>query len=174
MSSREIPIGSPIVDSNDFRVGMVVSTGRGSTGRTFKIVKAYIDGGWGWVELRKNGTWPKTPKRINETWLRIQFPSHGYDVIADPTTAAPTLAQPPGTKRAAERASKRSAGHERAKKQIGGRTRPGGTPWRGSTLAERVAMRAGVDFQLWTDGRGGFARLSARDFAKIVEALGGE
>jgi hypothetical protein len=82
--SRHLVIGDPVIDSDDFRIGMVISTGRGFTGRTFKIVKRYRDGGWGTVELRKNGTWPKAPKRINETWLRIHFPTHGYDVISDP------------------------------------------------------------------------------------------
>lgn len=186
-------VGDPIISSDDFVLGLVISTGKGPRGETLKLTKRYKDGGWGWVKLRKNGTWPKGPKKFDPTWLEHHFPRHGYDVIADPTLGTGSaaerasmaalrtdLAQPPKPTGYGElrspvfRANMRTAGHDRARKKIGGRTRPGGKPWLAGTMAERIAIRAGVDFDLLSDGRGGFASLSLRDFEKIVDALGGE
>ncbi len=194
--SRTLNIGDPIISSDDFRIGMVISSGVVG-GRTYKIVKRYprateYGSVWGWVELRKNGTWPKGPKRINGHWLSQHFPRHGYDVVADPTLTVPgilaresMLTLAPKEDRGLRtgygelrspvyRANKRTEGHDRARKKIGGRTRPGGKPWLAGTMAERIAIRAGVDFDLLSDGRGGFGSLSRRDFEKIVDALGGE
>lgn len=158
--SRTLKIGDPIISSDDFRIGMVISSGQGLGGRTYKIVKRYprateYGSVWGWVELRKNGTWPKGPKRINGAWLSQHFPRHGYDVIADPTLAMETLVRAPLGSLAGERRPRR----------------PGGG--RPATQSERLCLRAGIRFDKVDDGRGGVT-LNINELARLVSALGGE
>ena len=95
-------------DSKRFYPGLVIQNPAGN--KTFKVQKMGADGDVLVSELRKNGTWIKKAKELPESWLRYNFPSQGYRVIADP---APGKA----AKKASRKVSKTTAKKTPAKKR---------------------------------------------------------